>query len=81
MKNEMSYSKALKEIETIVGEIEEESIDVDMLTVKVKTALELIKMCKTRLKTTEEELGHVISEFDETKTSEAPEGNKKLFDS
>ncbi|MBF0473479.1 MAG: exodeoxyribonuclease VII small subunit [Nitrospirae bacterium] len=81
MKKSVSYSEALKEIETIAGEIEEESIDVDMLTDKVKTALQLIKMCKTRLKSTEEELGRVISEFDETKSAVVPEGNKKLFDS
>lgn len=80
MKKDISYAKAMKEIETIVAEIEGEEIDIDMLTEKVKTALGLIKMCKTRLKGAEDELSKTISEFDETKQTAAPEGIKKLFD-
>ena len=65
MKKEQTYNEALKEIETIIAEIEEETIDVDILTKRVKRAIELIKMCKTKLRKTEEELSTVLEEFSE----------------
>jgi exodeoxyribonuclease VII small subunit len=83
MKKDVSYSKAIKEIEAIVTEIEDESIDVDLLTDKVKTALGLIKLCKGKLKSTEEELNAVINDFTDNKASEKikEDDNKKITQS
>ena len=50
MKDTPDYKDAIGEIESIVEEIESESVDVDVLAEKVKRAAYLIKMCKAKLK-------------------------------
>lgn len=57
-----TYSQALTELEKIVEEIESEDVDVDALADKVKRATFLITFCKSRLRSTEEELKEVLSE-------------------
>jgi exodeoxyribonuclease VII small subunit len=66
----MTYSLALTELEKIIGEIESEEINVDILAEKVKRASELIKFCKGRLKNTEEEVKKVLSEIEGTEETE-----------
>ena len=74
-KKKLTYSKAIKEIESIVYDIETENIDVDALTEKVKRATELIKFCKRSLRTTEEEVKKALTEIEEKRDSE-PEGSE-----
>jgi exodeoxyribonuclease VII small subunit len=61
--NKQSYTQALEELEKIVGEIENEDISVDELSEKVKRAAELIRICKTVLYKTEEEVNAVLKEM------------------
>ncbi len=65
MKKVPGYKDAIEEIEAIVGEIENETVDVDVLTEKVKRAASLIKNCRKKLKKTEDEIKKVLKEFDE----------------
>ena len=74
-KKKLTYSKAIKEIESIVYDIETENIDVDALTEKVKRATELIKFCKRSLRTTEEEVKKALTEIEEKRDSE-PKGSE-----
>lgn len=67
---QLTYSRALKELEEIINEIESEEINVDVLTEKVKRASCLIKFCKDRLRNTEEEVKKVLSEIEETAESD-----------
>jgi exodeoxyribonuclease VII small subunit len=59
----INYSQALEELEKIVSEIEEEDISVDELSGKVKRAAVLIRICKTVLHQTEEEINAVLQEL------------------
>ncbi|HXK81324.1 MAG TPA: exodeoxyribonuclease VII small subunit [Bacteroidales bacterium] len=59
-----SYNDAVDELEMILNQIENESLDVDQLTEKVKRAGYLIKECKKRLKTTEDEVNKILENFD-----------------
>ena len=65
MSNQETYKEAMEELEGIVSQIENEQIDVDILTEKVKRATYLIKLCKTKLRTTEEEVKDVLSELEQ----------------
>lgn len=47
---ELTYSKAAAELETIVKEIENEQISVDVLSEKVKQAAQLIQFCRGKLR-------------------------------
>jgi exodeoxyribonuclease VII small subunit len=63
---QITYSQALSELEKIVGEAESEKIDVDLLAEKVKRAAYLIKFCRTRLRSAEEEVKKAMDEVNGT---------------
>ena len=64
MSEQKTYKEAFQRIEQIVSEIEGEDPDVDKLTDLVKEGLELLKYCKQRLRTTEEDLKSALGELD-----------------
>jgi len=64
MSTDPGYKDALEEIESIVEEIENEAVDIDVLTDRVKRATFLIKLCKTKLKKTDDEVKKVLKEFE-----------------
>lgn len=69
----LNYSNAVKEIEEILKYIESQEVDVDVLVDKVKRATELIRFCKNKLKTAEEELHKTLHELEDTSSQEEVE--------
>ena len=61
----MKYTDAFEELQDIVQEIQDGEISVDDLTIKVKRAAELIKFCKLKLSTTEEDVNQILKELEE----------------
>jgi exodeoxyribonuclease VII small subunit len=64
MSEEIKYTDAFEELQQIVLEIEEGEITVDELAVKVKRAAQLIKVCKNKLATTEEDVNEILKELE-----------------
>ena len=64
MSKEITYTEAFKELQVIVQDIEEGGISVDELSVKVKRAAQLIKICKTKLTSTEEDVNQILKELE-----------------
>lgn len=54
--SEMSYSDAMSEVNEILEKLNNEQLDIDLLSVEVKRATELLALCKTKLRKTEEEI-------------------------
>ena len=67
---QISYSRALSELEKIIAEIESEETDLDVLSEKVKRAASLIKLCRAKLRSTEEEVKKALSEMEEKSAAE-----------
>lgn len=65
MTEPMDYTTAFQELQAIVSEIEDGQITVDQLSEKVKRAALLIKICKTKLSTTEEDVNKILRELDD----------------
>ncbi|MDR1980184.1 MAG: exodeoxyribonuclease VII small subunit [Tannerellaceae bacterium] len=63
-KKEETYNEAVEKLRTIVAHIENGELDVDMLSGKVKEATRLIKLCKDKLYTTDEEVKHILEELE-----------------
>jgi exodeoxyribonuclease VII small subunit len=63
MDKQVSYSEAISELELIVTEIEQGEITIDTLSEKVKRAAELIKICKTKLSSTEDDVNKILGEI------------------
>lgn len=64
MDEKINYTEAYQELQTIVAEIEQGEISVDELSEKVKRAALLIRICKQKLKTTEEDVNKILNELD-----------------
>ena len=63
MAHEIKYTKAIERLDEIISQIENEDIDVDELSLKVKEAVELIKVCKGKIDKAELEIKHVVEDF------------------
>jgi exodeoxyribonuclease VII small subunit len=61
-----TYTEAFDELQRIVSEIEQGEISVDELSEKVKRAAFLIKICKQKLTSTEEDVDKILKELDTT---------------
>ena len=64
MTEKINYSEAFEELQVIVSEIEQGEISVDELSAKVKRATQLIKICKEKLTTTEEDVNKILKELE-----------------
>jgi exodeoxyribonuclease VII small subunit len=64
MNEKINYNAAFEELQQIVSEIELGEISVDELSAKVKRAALLIKICKSKLVTTEEDVSQILKELD-----------------
>lgn len=63
-KNEnISYADALEELEKILADIESNDLDLDSLSEKVKRAAYLTKLCKTKLRSTTEEIDQILEDW------------------
>ena len=62
MPREMKYETAMRQLETIAEEMENGELDIDSLCEQLKTAQKLIKMCKDKLTSTEENIKKVLEE-------------------
>ena len=70
MNEKPNYTEALEELQKIVSEIEEGEISVDELSEKVKRAAHLIKICKAKLSSTEEDVNKILEELETTSGSD-----------
>ena len=68
----MKYQQAIEELESIVREIENETIGMDDLSEKVKRAAELVSYCRKVLNSTETEVQSILKEL---KGSDTRQGN------
>ena len=64
MSDATKYTEAFEELQVIVSEIEQGEISVDELSEKVNRAAQLIKICKSKLTKTEEDVNKILKELD-----------------
>lgn len=64
MAREMKYEEAMRQLEDIARKMESGELDIDSLSEQLKTAQRLIKLCKSKLTKTDEEIRKVLSSED-----------------
>ena len=67
---ELGYGAALAELETILDEIEDDAVDVDVLATRVKRAALLLRVCRDRIGAARLEVEQVVAELDPGDTEE-----------
>jgi exodeoxyribonuclease VII small subunit len=60
---EVKYSKAIERLDEIIAKIESDDIDVDELSLRVKEAVSLVKLCKAKIDKAEMEVKQVVDEL------------------
>jgi len=68
----LNYTDAFEELQTIVSEMEEGEISVDLLSEKVKRAAFLINICKKKLADTEGDVNQILKELEVNDTNDKP---------
>jgi len=60
---QLKYSKAIERLDEIIAQIESDEIDVDELSLRVKEAVDLVKLCKSKIDKAEMEVKQVVDDF------------------
>ena len=63
--SEGKYAKSVRRLEEILAKIENEEIDVDELSDKVKEAVGLIKDCKQKIEKAQMEVKKIVDDLDQ----------------
>ena len=59
---EVNYEEAVHQLENIVEKMERGDLDVDSMVSQLKRAQELVKLCKKKLKHTDDEIQKLLSD-------------------
>ena len=73
---EIGYADALSELQQILGELEAEDIDIDVLAAKVERAAELIRVCRGRINDAEVRVKEIVAELDREEDESSPTGQE-----
>jgi exodeoxyribonuclease VII small subunit len=60
MKEDISYEAAVKQLENIVAQLENDELGIDKMTEQIKTAQKLLKLCKDKLTKAENEVDEIL---------------------
>jgi exodeoxyribonuclease VII small subunit len=63
MEKNLTYELAYEELQQITIAIENETVTIDQLAVKLKRAADLISFCASRLRTTESEVAKILDQL------------------
>ena len=61
-KKKQTYESAIKELQQIVNEMQEEMVSIDEITEKVKRAKELMDFCKNKLREVGEDVDSLLED-------------------
>jgi exodeoxyribonuclease VII small subunit len=61
--DDVAYSDAIEQLETILDEIEDDEVDLDDLAVKVERASELVSLCRDKIDDTEMQVKTIIDDL------------------
>ena len=61
--DKIKYREAVQRLDEIISQIENEDVDVDELSLQVKEAVELIRVCKAKIDKAEMQVKQVVEDF------------------
>lgn len=63
MSKEIKYQDALRKLDELIAQIENDEIDVDDLSVRIKEAVGLLKICKSKIDKADVEVKKIVEDF------------------
>ena len=80
MADEIGYADAMAELEEILGELEGDQLDVDVLADRVRRASELIKICRTRISRAQSDVDRIVTDLEAFERELDGEGDDEELD-
>ena len=68
--DDLNYADALAELEEILDELEDEALDVDILSDRVARASTLIRFCRSRITSARTEVSQIVADLDQLAAGE-----------
>lgn len=62
----IGYVDALAELEGILDELEDDNVDIDVLSARVERAATLIKICRGRINDAQDKVAAIVADFEST---------------
>lgn len=69
---DIGYAEAVAELEQILDELEDDTVDVDVLACRVRRAAALIRVCRSRIATARMEVEQIVGELDDVDPEVSP---------
>ena len=70
------YADALAELEEILDQLEDDDVDVDVLSSKVERAAVLIRLCRGRIRAAQLSVEEIVADLDDLTNGPGPEGHE-----
>ena len=70
--NDIGYAQAVRELDEILAELDDDGIDIDVLSERVERAAQLISICRGRITSAQEQVAAIVDNL-ETGATATPE--------
>ena len=60
----MTFTAAIAELEQILGRVESEKADIDLLAVELQRATELLELCRGKIRRAEVEVNQIVQKLE-----------------
>jgi len=69
---EPGYAAAMVELDAILGELEGDALDVDVLAERVQRASELLALCRTRIQRAQADVDRIVADLEDFDAADEP---------
>jgi exodeoxyribonuclease VII small subunit len=71
----LSFGEAVREVEQILADLEQDEVDIDRLSEEVRRAVELIQVCREKLEKTDTEVRELVAGLQQPDPEDESAGN------
>jgi len=68
--SQIGYADAMAELDTILAELDDDNIDIDVLSERVERAAELIAVCRNRIGSAQERVSQIVETLEPASTTD-----------
>ena len=71
--DDIGYADAMTELDSILAELDDDAIDIDVLSERVERAAQLIAVCRNRISAAQQRVAAIVDDLDTSAAGEAAE--------
>lgn len=71
--DDIGYADAMTELDSILAELDDDAIDIDVLSERVERAAQLIAVCRNRISAAQQRVAAIVDDLDTSAADEADE--------